>query len=246
MISRQAARNHILASLPSSIYAELEPFFEHIQLNTGQVLYPPNQSTGLIYFPLTAIVSCVHVLENGDSTEIAMIGREGMVGLYLLLGATSTINQTIVQTPGTAIGIRLSAMLNSFTPGNTLPRLLFQFTNALFAQMGQATICKQHHNTEQQLCRFLLSILDRQDQSTLKMTHELMSQLLGVRREAVSLAAAKLMKDGLIQYSRGHIDVIDRSGLEDRACECYEVVCMQYQKLLNWPDQPMTLAHAVA
>lgn len=239
MPSRQAVSNHLLDSLPDSVHAALEPHFEIVELRVGQVLHAPGKDLGHVYFPTTAIVSWVYVLENGDSTEIAMTGHEGMVGLYLLLGSSSTHNQAVVQTAGSAIRIRLSAVLNSFNDDTAVQRILLQFTQALFAQMGQATVCKKHHRTEEQLCRFLLSILDRHDRPSLQMTHEWMSQLLGVRREAVSLAAAKLMKDGLIRYSRGHIHVLDRHGLEDRACECYGVVQQQYKKLLNWPVQEM-------
>lgn len=237
MPSRQAVSNHLLASLPEHIFATLQPHFEFVELRVGQVLHAPGKDLGHVYFPTTAIVSWVYILENGDSTEIAMTGREGMVGLYLLLGSNSTHNQALVQTAGSAIRIRLSAVLNSFNDDTAVQRILLQFTQALFAQMGQGTVCKKHHRTEEQLCRFLLSILDRHDGPSLKMTHEWMSQLLGVRREAVSLAAAKLMKDQLIRYSRGHIHVLDRNGLQERACECYGVVNQQYRSLLNWPTQ---------
>lgn len=247
MLPRQIASNHLLASLPEAIYATLQAHFEFVELRTGQVLHAPGKDLGHVYFPTTAIVSWVYILENGDSTEIAMTGREGMVGLYLLLGSNTTHNQAVVQTAGSAIRIRLSAVLNSFNDDTAVQRILLQFTQALFAQMGQATVCKKHHRTEEQLCRFLLSILDRHDRPNLQMTHEWMSQLLGVRREAVSLAAAKLMKDGLIRYSRGHIHVLDRHGLEDRACECYGVVKQQYRRLLNWPvqDKPRILSGCV-
>lgn len=243
MLSRQTVSNHLLTLLPKPIYTALQPHFEHVDLRVGQVLHAPGKVLGHVYFPTTAIVSWMYFLENGDSTEIAMTGREGMVGLYLLLGSTSTHNQAVVQTAGSAIRIPLSAVLNSFNDDTAVQRILLRFTQALFAQMGQATVCKKHHHTEEQLCRFLLSILDRHGHPNLQMTHEWMSQLLGVRREAVSLAAAKLMKHRLIHYSRGHIHVLDRYGLEERTCECYGVVQEQYKRLLDWPCQcePMVL-----
>lgn len=227
-----------------STLGSLLPHFEPIELKAGQALNESSNGFEYVYFPTTAIISWVYVLENGDSTEVAMTGREGAVGLHQILGNVSTQNRAVVQTSGTAIRIRLNKMLNSFNEDSHFQRILLQFTQALITQMGQATVCKQHHNTEEQLCHFLLSILDRQDDTNLQMTHEWMSQLLGVRREAVSLAAAKLMKDGLIQYARGHIKVLDRAGLEERACECYGVVREQYQKLLNWPVQTMAEATA--
>lgn len=233
--------NHLLASLPETVYAALKPHFEYIQLNAGDVLNAAGQLVVHVYFPMTAIVSCVYVLENGDSTEVAMTGCEGMVGLHHLLGSPSTHNTTMVQTAGTAIRIRLNAVLSCFSDDLDVQRILLQFMQALLAQIGQATVCKQHHNTEEQLSRFLLSIMDRQGQDHLQMTHDWMSQLLGVRREAVSLAAAKLMKEGLIRYSRGHIDILNRHGLAARTCECYGVMQHQYQALLNWPVRQMDL-----
>ena len=160
---RQACGNHILSSIPESVYENWQAHFEHVHLPRGKVLHEPGKSVFYVYFPTTAIVSWIYVLEDGASTEIAMTGREGLVGLYLLLGNEPTPNQAVVQTAGHAIRIRLSVVLNSFNEGHEVQRLFLRFTYALINQMGQGNVCRQHHNVEQQLCRMLLMILDRQD-----------------------------------------------------------------------------------
>lgn len=224
MIPRQPCENHILNALSESVYQAWQTHFEEIFLPEGKVLIEPGQSSSHVYFPLDAIVSWQYMLENGDCTEIAMVGREGMVGLYLLLGNNSTPNQGVVQSAGWAIRMRLSVVLNSFNEGPEVQRLLLCFAQSLIHQMGQGNVCRQHHSIEQQLCRMLLMILDRQSSMQVHKTHEALSRLLGVRREAVSLAAAKLMKEGLIRYTRGSIKVLDRAGLEQQVCECYGVL----------------------
>lgn len=233
MILRQTCGNHILSSIPESVFETWQAHFEHVHLTQGMVLHEPGKSVAHVYFPVSAIVSWIYVLENGASTEIAMTGREGVVGLYLLLGNEPTPNQAVVQTPGLAIRIRLSVVLNSFNEGHAVQRLILRFTYALINQMGQGNVCRQHHSVEQQLCRMLLMIIDRQDSLQVNKTHEAFSNLLGVRREAVSLAAAKLMQEGLISYSRGHMEVLNRHRLEQRACECYEVLSQQYLPMLQ-------------
>lgn len=221
---RQRCENHILNALPQTIFDGWQTHFETVFLKEGQVLIEAGKSTAHVYFPLDAIVSWQYMLESGDCTEIAMVGREGLVGLYLLLGNNSTPNQGVVQTGGRAIRMRLHLVLNSFNQGSEVQRLMLCFAQSLIHQMGQGNVCRQHHNIEQQLCRMLLMILDRQNGMQVHKTHEALSQLLGVRREAVSLAAARLMKEGLIRYTRGSIVVLDRAGLEQQACECYGVV----------------------
>ncbi len=220
------AKNKILNELPESIYQAWETHFEEVFLPEGKVLIVPGHNMAHVYFPLNAIVSWQYMLESGDCTEIAMVGHEGLVGLYLLMGNNSTPNQGVVQTTGWAIKIPLHVVLNSFNQGPEVQRLLLRFAQGLIHQMGQGNVCRQHHNIEQQLCRLLLMVLDRQSSSQVHKTHEALSHLLGVRREAVSLAAARLMKEGLIRYARGSIEVLDRAGLEQRVCECYDVLRM--------------------
>lgn len=224
MTPRQNCKNFILHALPEPVYEAWQAHFEEVFLPEGKVLIEPGQSASHVYFPLDAIVSWQYMLENGDCTEIAMVGREGMVGLYLLLGNNSTPNQGVVHSGGWAIRMRLSEVLNSFNQGPEVQRLMLRFAQSLIHQMGQGNVCRQHHSIEEQLCRMLLMILDRQSSLQVSKTHEALSQLLGVRREAVSLAAAKLMNEGLIRYTRGSIEVLDRAGLEQRVCECYGVL----------------------
>jgi CRP-like cAMP-binding protein len=230
---RQACGNHILSSIPESVYETWQAHFEHVHLPQGKVLHEPGKSVAHVYFPTSAIVSWIYVLENGATTEVAMTGREGVVGLYLLLGNDPTPNQAVVQTAGMAIRIRLSVVLNSFNEGQAVQRLFLRFAYALINQMGQGNVCRQHHSVEQQLCRMLLMITDRQDSLHVNKTHEAFSNLLGVRREAVSLAAARLMQDGLISYSRGRMEVLNRQGLQQQACECYGVLRQQYLPMLQ-------------
>ncbi len=224
MMSRQNCDNHILNALPEPTYQAWQEHFEEVLLPEGKILFEPRKSMAHVYFPLNAIVSWQYLLENGNCTEIAMVGCEGLVGLYLLLGNDSTPNQGVVQTAGWAIRMRLNVVLNSFNEGPEVQRLLLRFAQSLIHQMGQGKVCRQHHSIDQQLCRMLLMIMDRQRSPLVQKTHEALSQLLGVRREAVSLAAAKLMKEGLIRYSRGSIEVLDRAGLEQQVCECYGVL----------------------
>ena len=221
MMPEQCCENNILNALPKTIYEAWQAHFETVFLQEGQVLIEASKTTAHVYFPLDAIVSWQYMLESGDCTEIAMVGREGLVGLYLLLGHNSTPNQGVVQTAGRAIRMRLHVVLNSFNHGPEVQRILLCFAQSLIHQMGQGNVCRQHHSIEQRLCRMLLMILDRLNSLQVHKTHEALSQMLGVRREAVSLAAARLMKEGLIRYTRGNIEVLDRQGLEQQVCECY-------------------------
>lgn len=216
--------NKIIDTLPPGIFDEWGPHFELIDLTVGQVLHEPGRMVSHLHFPLTAIVSWVRVLENGDSTQVAMTGKEGVVGIYLLMGATHTHNRAVVQKAGAAIRLKLSVVLGSFNQGNSLQLLFLKYTQTLFTQIAQVSVCHRHHTLEQQLCRMLLLILERQDAHDIAMTHELMASQLGVRREGVTHAAKRLMNDNILSYSRGHITVLDRAALEKRACECYGVI----------------------
>lgn len=225
--------NKIISFLPSAVVTEWAPHFEHVDLKLGQVLYEPGRILGHLYFPLTAIVSWVRILENGASTKVAITGREGVVGIYLLMGAAQTLNRAIVQKAGSAIRLRLSVVLGSFNQGNAVQNILLRYTQTLFNQMAQGSVCHRHHSLEQQLCCMLLLTLDRQDDNTIVLTHELLASLLGVRREGVTQAAHRLMKQNLISYSRGNITVHDRVALEKRSCECYNVINNEYRRFLT-------------
>ena len=234
-MQRQPRKNHILASLPESVFQTWEPFFEFVELPLGQVICEQGGTLSHIYFPTSCIVSWVHLLENGASTEISMTGREGLVGLYQIMGARQTTNRALVQTGGSAVRLRLNAVLASFQQDMRVQQIILGFAQALITQMAQVSVCRQHHSLEEQLCRMLLFTLDRQDRPTIFLTQELMANLLGVRREGVTLAASRLMKDGVIDYARGRITVNDRAALQTRTCECYDVVQHAYERLQTPP-----------
>jgi CRP-like cAMP-binding protein len=185
-----------------------------------------------VYFPTTAIVSLLYVMENGSSAEIAVVGNEGVVGISLFMGGESTPSRAVVQSAGSGCRLDAAAMMAEFNRGGPVLHLLLRYTQALITQMAQTAVCNRHHSLDQQLCRWLLLSLDRLQGDELIMTQELIANMLGVRREGVTEAALKLQKAGLIRYSRGHITVLDRAGLEARTCECYAVVKREYDRLL--------------
>jgi len=237
---RKFTRNNILNLLPETTYTAWAPYFETVELPMGKVLYEPGSTLSHIYFPTTAIVSWVYVLGNGASTEIAMTGREGVVGMYMLMGGGKSHNQAIVHTEGQLIRLPLSVVLKSFSQDHEVQSIFWLFTRALITQMAQIAVCHRHHTLDQQLCRMLLLTLQRIDGDTILMTHEGIANLLGVRREGVTMAAKKLMHEGIISYVRGRITMHDISALERRTCECYDVIRQEYKRLLQMPQ---TLPH---
>lgn len=225
-------QNHLLAALST---AELEPVAAHlelIELRLGDVLYEPGELLRYGYFPITAIVSLHYVMENGASTEAAGVGNEGVLGISLFMGGDSTPSSAVVQTAGHAYRLPAKALKDEFNRAGTMQRLLLRYTQALMTQISQTAACNRHHSIEQQLCRWLLLTLDRRASRELIMTHGLIASMLGVRREGITEAAGNLQRAGFIRYRRGHISVLERSGLETRACECYEVVRKEYARLL--------------
>lgn len=198
----------------------------------GQVLYESGIALDYVYFPITAIVSLLYVMENGASAEIAVVGNEGIVGVSLFMGGQSTTSRAVVQSAGLGCRLRATVMKAEFDKAGAALHLLLRYTQALITQMAQTAVCNRHHSLDQQLCRWLLLSLDRLQGAELAMTQELIANMLGVRREGVTDAALKLQKAGLIKYSRGHITVLDRKGLESRTCECYAVVKREYERLL--------------
>jgi len=226
--------NHLLAVLPNSVYEQLFPHLELVPLPLGEALHESGGRLDHVYFPTTAIVSLLYVMENGASAEIAVIGNEGIVGLALFLGGESMPNRAVVQSAGHAYRLTGQLFKHEFNRPGALQRLLLRYTLALLTQMAQTAVCNRHHSVDQQLCRWLLLSLDRLPANALCMTQELIANMLGVRREGVTEAAGKLQSAGLIHYTRGHITVLDRPGLEARVCECYEVVRKEFRRLL--PD----------
>lgn len=226
-------QNHLLAALPT---AEFESFASHLELvpmALGQMLYEPGGQLRHAYFPTTSIVSLHYVTETGASAETAGVGNEGVVGISLFMGGDTTSSSAVVQTAGQAYRLESRLLQQEFNRAGLLQRLLLRYTQALMTQMSQTAVCNRHHSVEQQLCRWLLLTLDRVPARELVLTHELVANTLGVRRESVTEAAGKLQRAGFISYRRGHIAVLDRSGLETSTCECYAVVKKELGRLLS-------------
>ncbi|MBT2771513.1 Crp/Fnr family transcriptional regulator [Halomonas sp. ISL-60] len=226
-------QNSLLRLLTEEELTHLLPSFEKVTLTLGQSLSESGKQMSHVYFPLDAIVSLLCVMEDGASTEIAVVGYEGVVGVSLFMGGETTPSRAIVQSAGQAYRLKGQLLKNEFYRAGSMQRLLLRYTQALLTQMAQTAVCNRHHSLDKQLCRWLLLSLDRLHSNELLMTHELIANMLGVRREGVTEAAGKLQRAGLISYNRGHITVIDRPGLEARVCECYSVVKNEYDRLLN-------------
>ncbi len=226
--------NELLTAMPEPEWSRLSPLLEAVELPLGRVLYESGSKMSHVYFPIDAIVSLLYVLENGSSAEIAVVGREGLVGIALFMGGDTTPSRAVVQSAGKGYRLRAQAIQEEFSRSGPVMHLLLRYTQALITQMAQTAVCNRHHSLDQQLCRWLLLSLDRLRGNELVMTQELIANMLGVRREGVTEAALKLQKLGLIQYARGHIRVLDRARLETRVCECYAVVKTEYDRLL--PD----------
>jgi CRP-like cAMP-binding protein len=226
-------QNHLLATLPTKDYERLLPHLELVPLPLGWAIYEAGIHPAHVYFPTTALVSLLYVLENGSSAEIAVTGNDGLVGIALFMGGESTPSRAVVQSGGHGYRLKAGMLKSEFKQGGHLQYLALRYTQALITQMSQTAVCNRHHSVEQQLCRWLLLSLDRLTGNELVMTQELIANMLGVRREGVNEAAGKLQQDGVIEYSRGRITVLDRPKLELRVCECYAVVRKETERLLR-------------
>ena len=226
--------NHLLAALPPPAQARLFPALELIALPLGMVLYEAGDALRYVYFPIDSIVSLLYVMESGASAEISVVGNEGLVGVAVFMGGESTPSRAIVQSAGSAYRLSGQRLKNEFNRHGDLLLLMLRYTQALITQMAQTAVCNRHHSIDQQLCRWLLLSLDRLPDNKLIMTQELIANMLGVRREGVTDAAGKLQRLGVIEYSRGHITVHDRTRLEALSCECYGVVKKETDRLLPY------------
>jgi len=222
----------LLAALPDAESQRWLSLLEPVDLPLGEVLYESGTTLSHVYFPTTAIISLLYVMENGASAEIAVVGKEGIVGISLFMGGESTSSRAVVQSAGKGFRLKAESMKLEFNRAGPVLHLLLRYTQALITQMSQTAVCNRHHSLDQQLCRWLLLSLDRLEGNQLMMTQELIANMLGVRREGVTEGALKLQHAGLIQYARGHITVLDRAALEERSCECYAVVKKEYDRLL--------------
>jgi CRP-like cAMP-binding protein len=227
-------QNNLLAELPESVRKRLFPHLESIQMSLDDVLYEFDNHLRYVYFPTTAILSLLYVTEDGASAETAMVGNEGMLGIAQFMGGETTTGRAIVQSAGHCIRLEARVLKDEFNRAGPLMHLLLRYTQALITQMSQTAVCNRHHSIKQQLCRLLLMSLDRQPSNELTMTQELIANMIGVRREGVTEAAGKLQDAGLIIYRRGHITILDRSGLEAQTCECYQVVKKEFDRLLPY------------
>jgi len=232
-ITHDPFQNHLLAALPAAEFKRLEAELELVQLKLGDVLSESGCQLHHVYFPTTAIISILYVLEDGASAEIAVVGNEGILGISLFMGGDTTPSRAVVQCAGWGYRLKAHLMKEEFKRAGPLLYLLLRYTQALITQMTQTAVCNRHHSIEQQLCRWLLLSLDRLSGNSLTMTQDLIANNLGVRREGVTEAAGKLQRAGYIRYARGHITVLDRPGLELRVCECYAVVKLEFDRLLS-------------
>jgi len=225
-------QNHLLQVLPEDVQNRVFPQLGLVTLPLGHVLYESGAALHHVYFPADSIVSLLYVMENGASAEIAVVGNEGVVGVALFMGGETTPNRAVVQSGGAAFRLKSQLLKEEFSQSGALQHLFLRYTQSLLTQMAQTAVCNRHHTVEQQLCRWLLMSLDRLPSNKLTMTQELISNMLGVRREGVTESAGRLQSKGVIQYSRGLITVLDRAKLENICCECYGVVKLETERLL--------------
>jgi CRP-like cAMP-binding protein len=240
--------NHILQALPQEDYAKLAPHLKLISMPAGSVVHECGQDVDYLYFPTTATVSRLYGMENGATSEIAVTGNEGLVGICLFLGVENTRYRAVVQSGGSGYRLKACFAKAELARGGALQSFALRYTHALITQMSQTAMCNRHHALDQQLCRWLLRNLDLASGNELRVTQEMIARLLGVRREGVTGAALKLQADGLIHYSRGHITILNRKSLELRACECYGVVQKEYERLLPYrlPQLPTSQRRGLA
>lgn len=231
-LSPEPKQNRILASLPAKVYARLLPDLNLVEMPLSWTMSESGDHVNFLHFPISGIVSLIYTLEDGSSSETALVGNEGLVGISIFMGGESVPTSTEVQSAGQAFRLSRSVMKREFSLGGELQHIALLFTQALMSQTAQTAVCNQHHSLEQQICRWLLMSIDRLNSSEVMITQEMIGKLLGVRRESVTQIAGVLQKSGVITCARGRITVVDRPKLEERACECYSVVKAEYARLL--------------
>jgi len=242
MSPRETARsaptqNHLLDHLTPDARERLFPHLKQVDMKLGDVIYEADEELDFVYFPTDSIISLLYVMADGSSAEIAVVGYEGLVGIAVFMGGESTPSRAVVQSAGSAFRLPAQELKNEFHHSPDIRMVMLRYTQALITQMSQTAVCNRHHTIEQQLCRWLLLSLDRLTTNELSMTQELIANMLGVRREGVTEAAGKLQKLGVIRYSRGRIQVLDREQLQQLSCECYAVVRRETDRLQTYPAQ---------
>ena len=229
----EPVENRLLGSLPVAEYERLRPNLRPVSFSLGEVVYEFGGHLDYVFFPTTSIVSLLYTMENGSSAEMGLTGNEGVVGIALFMGGGTMPNRAVVQSAGGALRMKAQVLQDEFALGGKFQQLLLRYTQALITQISQTAVCNRLHSVEQQLCRWLLLSHDRLKTDELVMTQELIADMLGVRREGVTVAAGRLQDAGAISYVRGHIKIIDRPKLEQTVCECYQVVKDEFDRLLR-------------
>ena len=232
-LSEEARQNHLLAGVSDEELARLLPNLQPLDLPLGQVIYESGERMDYVFFPTTAIISLLYIMENGSSAEIGVVGKDGLVGIAIFMGGDTTSNRAVVQSAGRAFKMKSKKMKDEFTRGGRFHNLCLRYTQALITQISQTAVCNRLHSVDQQLCRWLLLSHDRLPSDRLIMTQDLIANMLGVRREGITHAAKRLQNAGYISYVRGDMTILDRSGLESGVCECYQVVKDEYDRLLG-------------
>jgi len=228
-----ARRNHLLAGITADEMTRLRPHLQPVTLTLGKVIYESGEKLDYIYFPTTAIISLLYIMESGATAEIGVVGNDGLIGIAIFMGGDTTPNRAVVQSAGTALKMSAQVMKNEFTRGGAFHNQCLRYTQALITQISQTAVCNRLHSVDQQLCRWLLLSHDRLPSDRLIMTHDLIANMLGVRREGITHAAKRLQTAGYISYVRGDMTILNRKGLETNVCECYEVVRTEYERLLG-------------
>lgn len=239
-------QNHLLAALSPEVQARLFPHLELVPLPLRALMYEAGKPMEHVYFPTDSIVSLQYLMENGESTAILVVGNEGLLGISLFMGGESSPNRSLVQSAGHAFRLPRPRVKEEFNRHGQLLMLMLRYTQSLITQVAQTAVCNRHHSIDQQLCRWLLLSMDRLTGNHLTMTQEFIGTMLGVRREGVNQAAAKLQQQGAISYSRGLIKVLDREKLEKLSCECYDVVKKETDILLPYLRQRQVITNAAA
>lgn len=224
--------NWLFAALPPADWARWRDHLQLIELNLGQILFEHGQELSHVYFPVTSIVSLQCDLVDGTSSEFALTGNEGVVGVFIFMGTRTTISNAVVLREGLAYRFHADLLYNEFNHSGAFRRLILRYMQAMMTEASQRAVCHRRHTIEQHLCRIILLCLDRTRTNELTLTQDLIARTMGLRREAVTLAAQKLQAAGLIQYVRGCIKILDREGVESHACECYKIVKHEFDRLL--------------
>jgi CRP-like cAMP-binding protein len=244
MLFMVQAQNYLLSALPSDEYERLFPAQHGVTLSLGEVIYESGEPLEYVYFPTSSVISLLYTMGNGSTAEMGLVGNDGIVGVALFLGGDTTPNRAVVQIAGHALRMKSKVLQAEFARGGPLQQLLLRYTQALITQISQTAVCNRLHSVEKRLCRWLLLCHDRIKSDELSMTQEFISNMMGGRRESVTVAAGRLQNDGLIHYSRGHIRILDRKGLEASACECYLIVKAEGDRLRSIDQQRTSEARA--